>query len=210
MRMRSSTGAKRPAPCAATWTGNRRTARRGQATARARRGRARQNHASAPKRAIIKAGSHRTGSRSAARLAATPPIPATGIHRKKRRSSTSRARAFGERAAPVRRPAAARVKPAAAARAPVRAGVAIGSDYRQPDLGERQSIWLGRVQTIYTVLQRAFFGPTWRAVDRAASALDLGFLGRRRFPCENRHLGLLDFLGFPWILSSTPRRNSRD
>ena len=42
-------------------------------------------------------------------------------------------------------------------------------------------------------------------MDRAASALDLGFLGRRRFPCENRHLGLLDSLGFPWILSSESR-----
>ena len=53
------------------------------------RGLARENHASVAKRAVISAGSHMTGSRSAARLSATPPSAATGIHKKKRRSSTS-------------------------------------------------------------------------------------------------------------------------
>ena len=56
-------------------------------------GRARETHASAANSAVMSAGSQRTGSRSAARLSATPPIAATGIQRKKRRSSTSRASA---------------------------------------------------------------------------------------------------------------------
>jgi hypothetical protein len=89
------------------------------------KGRARQNHASAAERAIISAGSHRTGSRSAARLSATPPIAATGIHKKKRRSSTSRASARKNAPRQSGAHAATRVRPAAAARAPVRAGVAI-------------------------------------------------------------------------------------
>ena len=88
-------------------------------------GRARQNHASAAKSAVISAGSHRTGSRSAARLSATPPIAATGIHKKKRRCSTSRASAAENALRQSGAHAAARVQPAAAARAPVRAGVAI-------------------------------------------------------------------------------------
>ena len=70
-----------------------------------------------------RAGSHSTGSRSAARLSATPPIAATGIHRKKRRSSTSRASAPGEGLAPVRRVVRRAREPAAADRTPARAGV---------------------------------------------------------------------------------------
>ena len=81
-----------------------RTARRLRARGRGREAGRGENHASAAKRAVISAGSHRTGSRSAARLSATPPIAATGIHRKKRRSSTSRVKRARERAAPVRRP----------------------------------------------------------------------------------------------------------
>src|SRR5271165_794089 len=89
-------------------------------------GRARTVHARAANSAVMSAGSHRTGSRSAAKLSATPPIAATGIQRKKRRSSASRV------SAPLNAPyqsgahAAARVNPAAAVRTPVRAGVAIG------------------------------------------------------------------------------------
>ena len=124
MRMRSSTGAatravrsdidRKPANNAAI------------ASERPRaRGRARQNHASVAKTAIINAGSHRTGSRSADRLSATPPIAATGIHKKKRRSSTSRVSARENAPRQSGAHAAARVQPAAAARAPVRAGVAI-------------------------------------------------------------------------------------
>ena len=93
------------------------------------RGRARENHASAAKTAIISAGSQSTGSRSAARLSATPPIAATGIHKKKRRSSTSRASALENAPRQSGAHAAARVKPAAADKTPVRAGVAI----RRPD-----------------------------------------------------------------------------
>jgi hypothetical protein len=33
----------------------------------------------------------------------------------------------------------------------------------------------------------------------------LDFLGARPFSCENARQGLLDFLGFPWILSSESR-----
>ena len=124
MRMRSSTGAatravrsdidRKPANKAAM------ASERPRAS-----GRARQNHASVVKTAIISAGSHRTGSRSADRLSATPPIAATGIHKKKRRSSTSRASARENAPRQSGAHAAARVQPAAAARAPVRAGVAI-------------------------------------------------------------------------------------
>ena len=39
------------------------------------------------KTAIVSAGSHMTGSRSADRLSATPPIAATGIHKKKRQAA---------------------------------------------------------------------------------------------------------------------------
>ena len=52
-------------------------------------GRALQNHASAAHTVTSAAGNHKTGSRSAARLSATPPMAATGIHRKKRRLSIS-------------------------------------------------------------------------------------------------------------------------
>ena len=38
--------------------------------------------------------------------------------------------------------------------------------------------------------------------DRAAAPAGLGFLGRSPFRCENPRSELLDFLGFPWILSS--------
>jgi hypothetical protein len=33
----------------------------------------------------------------------------------------------------------------------------------------------------------------------------LGFLGPSPFPCENPRSDVLDFLGFPWILSSETR-----
>jgi hypothetical protein len=33
----------------------------------------------------------------------------------------------------------------------------------------------------------------------------LGFLGAQRLPYENKRKPLLDFLGFPWILSSESR-----
>ena len=69
-----------------------------------------------------------TGSRSAARLSATPPIAATGIQRKNRRSSTSRAERLANAPRQSGAHAAARVRPAAADRAPVRAGVAIGGE----------------------------------------------------------------------------------
>ena len=92
MRMRSRTGAatravrsdiaRNPAERAAS------ASERPNAT-----GRARETQASAEKTAVSAAGSQRTGSRSAARLSATPPIAATGSQRKNRRSSTSRASA---------------------------------------------------------------------------------------------------------------------
>jgi hypothetical protein len=124
MRMRSSTGAatravrsdidKKPANSAAI------ASERPRAT-----GRARETHASAAKRAVISAGSHMTGSRSADRLSATPPIAATGIHKKKRRCSTSRASAVENAPRQSGAHTAARVQPAAADKTPVRAGVAI-------------------------------------------------------------------------------------
>ena len=38
-----------------------------------------------------------------------------------------------------------------------------------------------------------------------ATPVNLGFLGASRFGRENPHKSLLDFLGFPWILSSESR-----
>ncbi|HEY5207278.1 MAG TPA: hypothetical protein VIJ63_22160, partial [Roseiarcus sp.] len=40
---------------------------------------------------------------------------------------------------------------------------------------------------------------------RCRSGLDLGFLGASPFRCKNPRFWLLDFLGFPWILSSESR-----
>src|SRR6516164_9078564 len=88
-------------------------------------GRARMIHASAANSAVMSAGSHRTGSRSAARLSATPPIAATGIHRKKRRSSASRASAPANAPRQSGAHVAARVNPAATVRTPVRGREAI-------------------------------------------------------------------------------------
>jgi hypothetical protein len=61
-------------------------------------------------------------------LSATPPIAATGSQRKKRRSSTSRASALKNARRQSGAHAAARAKPAAAMRAPARAGVAIARE----------------------------------------------------------------------------------
>ena len=126
MRMRSSTGAatravrsdidRKPANSAASASDRPRA-----------NGLARDIHASAANRAVRSAGSHRTGSRSAARLSATPPIAATGIQRKKRRSSTSRANAPANAPRQSGAHAEARVSPAAADITPVRAGVAMAA-----------------------------------------------------------------------------------
>ncbi len=126
MRMRSSTGAATRAVRSDIERKPANSAARPSERPRAR-GRARETHASVAKSAVISAGSHSTGSRSAARLSATPPIAATGIHKKKRRSSTSRASARESAPRQSGAHAAARVRPAAEARAPVRAGVAIGA-----------------------------------------------------------------------------------
>ena len=40
---------------------------------------------------------------------------------------------------------------------------------------------------------------------RCGSAIRLDFLGAWPFRCENARQGMLDFLGFPWILSSESR-----
>ena len=133
------------------------------------RGRARENHASAAKRAVISAGSHRTGSRSAARLSATPPIAATGIHKKKRRSSTSRASALENAPRQSGAHAAARVQPAAAERAPVRAGVAIwGETNARLTLGKGAD-------------RRSRGGPSYsrEALDRRIRDLRMGYAARR-------------------------------
>jgi hypothetical protein len=46
--------------------------------------------------------------------------------------------------------------------------------------------------------------PVWLVL-KAAAARRLDFLGPWRFGCENPHFRVLDFLGFPWILSSESR-----
>ena len=74
------------------------------------------------------AGSHKTGSRSAARLSATPPIAATGIHRKNRRPSISFASAAANSARQSgARAAAARGAALAPASTPVRARVVMAA-----------------------------------------------------------------------------------
>ena len=181
MRMRSSTGAatravrsdidRKPANSAAI------------ARERPRaRGRARENHASVAKRAVISAGSHRTGSRSAARLSATPPIAATGIHKKKRRSSTSRVSARENAPRQSGAHAAARVQPAAAARAPVRAGVAIrGQPNASASAGERQPIGLGELRPL--CIGWSWFG-CLPGGGPDAYPVDLGLLGSWPSRCE--------------------------
>ncbi len=90
-----------------------------KASARPRaNGRARQIQASAADSAASSAGSQMTGSRSAARLSATPPIAATGSQRKNRRSSASRASAAANAARQSGAHAETRVSPAAADRTP--------------------------------------------------------------------------------------------
>src|SRR6185437_14590728 len=135
MRMRSSAGAatravrsdidRKPANKAAIASDNPRAS-----------GLARDTQASAPKSAIISAGSQRTGSRSAARLSATPPIAATGSHKKKRRSSASRASAFKNAPRQSGAHAAARVQPAAADNTPERAGAIGGQPNASLTLGK--------------------------------------------------------------------------
>jgi hypothetical protein len=46
--------------------------------------------------------------------------------------------------------------------------------------------------------------PVWLGL-KAAAARRLDFLGSWRFGCENPRFRVLDFLGFPWILSSESR-----
>ncbi len=106
-------------------------------------GRARERKASAAKIAVSSAGSHSTGSRSAAMFSATPPIAATGIHRKNRRSSTSFASAPANSARQSGANAAARARPAAA-RTPERAWVVmegnVNTSRRWTKAGEAPSL----------------------------------------------------------------------
>ena len=111
MRMRSSTGA---ATRAVRSDIDRKPANRARKRERRRRARraARARDRRAPRRrAVSAAGSHSAGSRSAARLSATPPMAATGSHRKNRRSSTSRASAPAKAARQSGAHAAARESP---------------------------------------------------------------------------------------------------
>ncbi len=82
-------------------------------------GRARQDQATAANSVVSRAGSQSTGSRSAARLSATPPIAATGIQRKNRRSSASRASASAKAPRQSSRHSEMRVSPAAAEKMPM-------------------------------------------------------------------------------------------
>ena len=127
IRMRSSTGAATRAVRSDIDRKPANSAARPSETPRAT-GRARDIHAKPANSAVNSAGSHKDGSWSAARLSATPPIAATGSQRKKRRSSTSRASALKNAPRQSGAHAAARAKPAAAARAPVRSGVGIGGE----------------------------------------------------------------------------------
>ena len=99
-------------------------------------GRAREAKASVKKSAVSAAGSQRTGSRSAERLSATPPMPRTGNQRKKRRSSTSRATARARAARQSGAKTIARDK-RAAARTPAPPDVDMTQGKHSAKAGER-------------------------------------------------------------------------
>src|SRR5271165_3978334 len=137
MRTRSSTGAatravrsdiaRKPANRAAT-----------ASDSPSAKGRAREKKARAPKRTLRPAGSQRTGSRSAPRLSATPPIAATGSQRKKRRSSTSRASAPAKALRQSGAQEAARLRAAVPDRTAVRAGLDMPHNKHEARAAERE------------------------------------------------------------------------
>src|SRR5208283_75967 len=106
-------------------------------------GRARESQARPAKRAVSPAGSQRTGSESAVRLSATPPMPMTGSQRKNRRSSTSRASAPAKAFRQSGAGAAARESPAAA-RTPARPDVDIPQRKHEAQAAERAPAPLSR------------------------------------------------------------------